>query len=60
MFALDQWLIKNIDERSTQCSSVVECLTQWLSAWLKIEGLQVWASPEALHCVLEQDALSSA
>ena len=26
----------------------------------RIEGLWVRASPEALHCVLEQDALSSA
>ena len=35
----------------------------WLSdknALLGIEGLGVWASLEALHCVLEQDTLSSA
>ena len=36
------------------CSgSVVECLTQ-------LEGLWVQASLEALHCVFEQDTLSSA
>ena len=30
---------------------------QWYNAWLEIEGLQVWASPASLHCVLEQDTL---
>ena len=29
-------------------------------AWHEIEGLQVWASPEAPHCVLEQDTLYNA
>ena len=33
--------------------SVVECLTQDRRMWVR-------ASPEALHCVLEQDTLSSA
>ena len=33
---------------------------QWLSARLKLEGLQVRASPEVLAYVFEQDPLSSA
>ena len=32
----------------------------WLSGWLEIKGLWVWASPVALPRVLEQDTLSSA
>ena len=28
-------------------------MAQLLSAWREIEGLRVWASPEALCCVLE-------
>ena len=35
--------------------SVVECFT-----WTRVDRFQVLASPEALHCVLEQDTLSSA
>ena len=32
-------------------------MAQWESSWLEIEGLRVKASPEALHCVFEQDTL---